>query len=659
MSCLDYDLQLLCLLPSVDFTFPNSETMSSIARLTPANAAPPPEQKQADLCEITKDWIMEVGGTDNPSYTMVKKLKQKLVAYVKEWMEINMMAREQESSGYMSQSREQQNFWLDETVALELELFFKDKGRNVGSCALWVLMHQAGAGIECEHSTTTQEGGAYSMPSSINRESSLTSHDCTAIVKDDDASRELVMALVRAFPKQAFEATCPLGHYHPPKVSDSPFTIVAQAGSLHLVKYMIDKVLNQPPQGKCDQQETKQNIKTWLVKCLTSGRNPRSSLSDAIYSYRIFKTKNYLEILEEILKLDNGEDIKPNDIRLMDGHNLLLAMRNIVPDSEDDNHSLRILEMALKDRSDLKTIETLKTAFDLNNRRLVELVIMGATINQEMAKKIINQGREDVWSLPSTQKAMADLLGDNEIARQLFRWTLDNFNQSGSAKYQPGPSNVKTLPHNGSRFLEDILRDIGSFDLDVRAEIIKRGMLWFWEMPSVQKLWREEKAKEKAEDKGMCMLHIAVQYQQVEMVEYFLNVEPDSVTKRMKVPTLDRDDGGVYALWHNNYVVPSHKSSNPGHRKGENKASSDSKPTNRGLDGGPEAAITSSSSFSANTNSIPEEPLPADPRKTIRDLLVPMIIERASGMGSLAKIFRESGGEFKHAKLKLDFVLRL
>jgi hypothetical protein len=657
-------------MPSVDFPFLNSKIMSTTAKLgpIPAKAAAPPEQKQAGLREITEAWLNQMDGSQGPDYRKVENLKQKVVTHVQERMDMNATAREQKPREYMAQDRQQQNFWLDETVALELEIFFKDKGQKVGSCAQF--MNQAILGIDSEHRTQPkQKRGTRSAPNLINGESGLASPGHTAST-ENDACRELVMALVRAFPQLAFEPACPLNDHYHREMRESAFTAMIGAGPLRLVKYMIDKFLDSSPQGKSDHQETMQNPRTRLVERLISEPDPRSSLRQAMYLYRTTKAKSYLAILEELLKLDDGQR---EDGRLMDEHTLSGAIKLVEPRLLDSNPSLDIVEMILKYRSDLRTITTLGLALKRNNLKLAELFFTGAKINQEIAKEIIELGLEDVWVLPSTQKAVADLLGDGEIARELFRWALNQLDQSrpakdqtdrsSSSKDQPDPSNVEKHQPKGSRFLEDILRMIGSFDSDVRAEIVKSGKLWFWELQSVQRLWK----KEKAQNPDMWMLHVAVQHQQVEMVKHFLDVEPDSVLEPMEVPTLKRKDKKVYALWHNNYLVPRDESpsSDPDRRQAMKKASSDSIlvtkpiPANGEPDRGLEAALASNPSLSANANSKSENSPSADSREQIRKLLVPAVIERASGMNSLAKIFRESGGEFETAKMKPCIVLLL
>jgi hypothetical protein len=138
----------------------------------------------------------------------------------------------------------------------------------------------------------------------------------------------------------------------------------------------------------------------------------------------------------------------------------------------------------------------------------------------------------------------------------------------------------------------------------------------------------------------------------------------------MEVPTFkgkDKKDKKVPALWHNNYLVPHDErtSLDPDRRQTVKKASSDSNlvtkpiPAHGEPDRGLEAALASNPSLSANANSKSEHSPSADSREQIRKLLVPAVIEQADGMNTLAKIFRESGGEFEIAKMKLYIVLLL
>ncbi|KAL7956656.1 peptidase S8/S53 domain-containing protein [Trichoderma compactum] len=107
------------------------------------------------------------------------------------------------------------------------------------------------------------------------------------------------------------------------------------------------------------------------------------------------------------------------------------------------------------------------------------------------------------------------------------------------------------------------------------------------------------------------MLHLAVERQKVEAVDYFVKTHPESLLKTARVPIGDGDEKKVYPLWHNNFHVP--QGSHP------------SKPVKR---------------LSEQQSSDPKS---KGTREQIRKLLVDGVIQKADGMKSLAKIFRESG----------------
>jgi hypothetical protein len=634
---------------SVDSIFPKTETMSTPAMLEPTSAKATtlePEEKPNELRSIRKTWTAG-NRNEEPDEKNVEQLLKDLVACVKDWMEKDstVAARKQ--------------------LAVQLELSFKEKNGQLAGCVLWLLMNLAALEIESKHSTRTQIQRTSSTPNLLiaNGESGLTPSDSTAVT-DDDANRELVMALVRAFPQLAFDEACPLDHDH--RKSKAPaFIFMIDVGSLHFVKYMIKQILDQPPPRNADLQESR----TWLVQKLANGNYQKAPIT-AMVAYVKYRGNDNLEVLKEVLKIDNGKA----GVRLVDEDALLLAIsKTRLKNWMDNSYFLRSMEMFIKDRDELKTTIVLTRALGTECDGLVKLIFTGANIDESMIKYIITLNRENIWALQPIQEAVAALLADDKIAKQLFSWTLNMLNQpepGGSAQNQPGPSNVGTnLPRAQSerrRYLEDILKQVGSFDLGFRAEIIKSGMLWFWKTPLVQKLWQEEKEKEKEKAKaeakhkvennaqdegsktGIYMLHVAVQYQQVDMVKYFLEVEPDSATQQMEFSAFKRGDKGtyVYALWHNNYLVR-HCGSNPVCRENEEKGSTNSILANGEADSGWEAGLHSNLSLSASESSISENSQLPGPRQQIRDILVPAIIERASGMGTLARIFRESGGEFQ------------
>ncbi|TRX88928.1 hypothetical protein FHL15_010156 [Xylaria flabelliformis] len=580
------------------------------------------KQDQNSLHIAMSQWLKELEGSVGVSRTVATYFKPNVVDFVQKMMNDNKSKRENRPHTFISQDRLQQNFWLDEIVARELDsslqTFLRTKDSDMNKCILWCIMHRVVDEIKTQQQPSSQRTKESRLVAKQTNDRNPSCPDSTDSI-ETDACNEIFMALVRAFPRYIFGLACPAvskGCKHV-DMRTSAFNKAIENGLLRLVKYMINQCLSFFGRDLND-CEVQDNPNNQLIELLIQD----DSFWTSVQAYRTFGTNTSLEILEELLKLDKSnhlEDQLQSHGRLVDDITLTNAMRNIkTTDTLEINPMLRVSKVILKYRSDLKTTGVIKKALERANPTLAKLVLSDTEIEKAVAIKMIELGLEDIWTLPPVQQTVASLLQNDKIARELFSIALrksDSFltprgqnTHSVSSKGQPPVSrcdkNGASLL-NGSadqqkqpRFAQDILQVMGIFDLDIRKVIVKSGSLWFWKLPYVQGLWEEEIKK----DGNLCMLHIAVQYQQVEFVEYFSHAEQDSVLKRIEVPMLDREDKKVHALWHNNYLVP--------------EGPQPSKPIRRTTD-----TVT---------------------RAQIRKLLVPAVIERTSGMNSLVRIFRES-----------------
>lgn len=598
-----------------------------------------PKQDRPKL-EVTMDDLLNVlNKPGDGSYNRVRNLEQQVVACVMTRMNANAATSGKRSRAFAAQDRLQQGFWLDETVARELDNFFdmllERNGPGMDDCALWHLMHYTIEEIETKQ---TNETSKHPAVLTTNGEIGLLSPSATDIT-ESDACRELSRALVRMIPKHVFAKLCPVHSTkcHHKRFLHSAFDAAIQNGLSQLVKYTIDQFLNSPGRGHTlEQEEITPTLKNDPIHELNKNLISSYSVRKAIESYRDLYTKD-LDILEEFLKLDEGnqqdmDDNKPQ--RLISESTLTWVIENLGGDDNWENCPLlHVVKAVLKYRQDLKTTVVINKALFRTNPLLVELFVKDIKIEKSVAETMINFRLDKIWALPSVHDAVNILFEDESIARELFRLALEKEGSSGpmsflpacsvSSKGQPAASSSEKNPvvdsvngddhHIHVSFGEDILRRIGSFDSDIREDIVKSGRLWFWKLPYVQGLWQEEIAK----DENLCMLHVAVQYQKVEMVKYFLRDEPKSLFQPVKVPTLGKD---VFALWHNNFFVPEGSSTSISRQPTLSPASSE----------------TDTKNLNADNLSPPEE---------IRKLLVPSAIERASSMGSLVKMFRESGGK--------------
>jgi hypothetical protein len=568
-----------------------------------------------------------------------------------------------------TQSRWQYNFGMDEAVAADLDTivntFLKCDKPVTYTCSLCLLHHtiKEFVALREEHRrrqnsdpAKQKKGIRLSRPEPNGDRA--TSYSAPATIAKIDACGELLMALIRAFPLDVFkhDVNTRFGHNHDDikEIDHCAFKKATDKGLSEIVKYMMKHGLMASP-------------KKQVIELLTDSSD---IVHDAVHAYKNnFKTDNCIEILEELLKLEQsvllGEERRSN--ALNSEMPLRSAILKVQPtDSYEHSPWLHVVEMILRYRGDLKTTEIIERALERANPDLANMFFSDTQIDERVARKLIEVGHNAVWGLSSVQSAVGGLLKNEEVARELFRLALKKGrtpevpDRVGTNPPDQDPSDAQATRRDSKAdnvkpqlpgFAEDILRLMGRFDADIREDIVKSGSLWFWKLPYVQGLWREEVQK----DKNLCMLHVAVQHQKVEMVEYFLKEDPDSVTKQVEVPRLLKEEKGVFALWHNNFVVPDGpESSRAKPRQFVKRNLSDVALTKRSARPNGESGLVTTIARPMLPSAL-TAPAAANPdsgdyamentRKKIHTLLVPAIIERASGMDSLVKILRDSRGQ--------------
>ncbi|KAM4054821.1 subtilase family protein [Hirsutella rhossiliensis] len=646
---------------------------------------PPPNghhhHNKAALCDVARQFFHEMKRKSIPDFSSrVAQLVAELVKNIQAQMDQN-------AASPIDGEEEQQGFSWDHALALQIDELMHRGPPELDVCVSWyMLVHAVRAMSEDDSCEDDGSDDGDDLSIHVSHQPRLVGSpvpldrlqvpccpgpsSCPSITSCD-AYRALSKALIRANPMLAFDdlpltflaQPCknPNSHRLGKAKRDLPAFHIAMAEGAHdLVKFMMDECLNFVSN---DTKLSKPSLKLlkrgsdprrYLVNVMNKKHFNFTALEHAVNNYREIGDKKQLDVLEMLLGFD---DLDGAADRLADENILEHAVRQTFLAfgtaegdfgrfSEDgigntpehptcrDNQSLRVVKVILQYRRDMKTKDAILhvlgwgLARELGRAQLVEIFTIGAEdqVDGDVVGLIMKHNLVDVWRLDPIQRAVARLLRHDQTAKNVFCAAL-------------------TLT-KGSHFVQSIAPQVVRvLDFDIMSDMVKRGHLDAWELPPIQARWSEISK----EEQQRCMLHVAVQYQQIEFVRHFLRQDPAWVTKA--IPVQDVPDKAVYALWHHNFVVgqqgtyeprvPPPNSQPSWNMRGQPigaKTTSNSAVTRPGAQRVEKAHEPMAQADDAGPEGSPK----LDARAEIRKLLVHATIQQAKDMKTIARIFRES-----------------
>jgi hypothetical protein len=657
---------------------------------------------KATLFKITSGWLTDMKERGIKGFSWkVKILVDSLMEHVKSRMEENTMGgwssvqdgAGQENGTVAAQRASRQHVFLrDDAVAREIAEFIQQGHDDIDICVASQIMVYAMRGALTGQSHADEDSDD---EDSDYRDGSVHPHGTedtlaprlaadlhpgspsTSPVTAQDAYFGLFEAILKAHPLLAFDKLplkflnleCKRQKKHPPTQESPAFYIAMQSGAHHLVDLMLQECLGYITSSMNSPHLVRlQGVtspRPYLTRVMKEEHFRLTTIQHAINNYRVYSDKKHLDVLETLLKFDKSNDgadclVDVRTLRSVVKQTFLACnaiggtgrvgdalengtARKAAPGPEEP--TLATVKMILRYRSDLKTkqaiIEILEwpkssgkpaektdtrdaewsKAERLTKTGLVAAMVDGAEgeIDEEVAQLVIERDLVEVWNLEPFQRAVEHLLANNKTAQDLFCAALARRSQLCF---------LESIAPRASRVLE----------FGLLSKIVECGHLRAWKFEPIQKRWQEIKKK----DPSLQMLHIAVQYQQVEFVRHFLQEEPEAVTR--PVPVRGLANTNAYPLWHNNFVACS-ANEGGGLQKKRRHFPEPTLSATGPQSSGPAAQRVSNNA--ASSEAVPKDVAPtatsdADRNAEIRRMLVHSTIEQAREMSTVAKIFRES-----------------